>query len=137
MAGRMSVAVDSDLERIAHLAHLAVSQASESFDENSDRHALDRVEIGNARSRYGILAGLEGDFTGELADRRCARSNERSAKARDRRVSRQHDDRATTDLGKLAPPHLAPLRRTHDAAAASRNDARLPHSSSVSSGVSS
>lgn len=58
--------------------------------------------------------------------------------SRDHRVAREDDDWSATDLGHLAPPHLATCwNGAHDDAAARRNDARSPHSSGSSSGCSS
>ena len=63
-----------------------------------------------------------------------------ASQARNRRITREHDDRSPADVGQLAPPHLSPCgkrARAHDAAAASRNDARSPQASGSSSGCSS
>ena len=45
-----------------------------------------------------------------------------------------HDRRPSADIGQLTPPQLPPGRQiTHDGAAASRNDAKSPHTSASSS----
>ena len=136
-AGRVSTAIDGDAQSVADLPHLAVRQATDPVDQHPDRDALDRVEIRDARSWDRILAGLERHLTRKPTNGRRTRRNERPSETRDGCVTRQYDDGAATYLGELTPPHLAARRRTHDAAAASRKDARSPHSSSVSSGVSS
>src|SRR5205823_126671 len=80
-------------------------------------------------------AGLEQHFARDAADGGRAGPYQRATKPRDRSVPRQHDDRPASDLGKLTPPDLTSGRqRRQEAPAASRNDARSPHSSAASSG---
>src|SRR3954451_12316732 len=57
------------------------------------------------------------------------------AETRDRRISRHDDDGTPSDVWELAPPDVTTTRKVHEAAAASWNDSRSPHSSSPSSGV--
>jgi len=127
---------NSDIEGPADLLHAPVAESAETLDECRERHALDRIEIHDRGARHGIVARLEQHLARDAADRRCAGSDQRAPKTRDRRVSRQHDDRPAPDLGKLTPPDFSPRRkRVHDEPAAARNEARSPHSSPESSGT--
>lgn len=130
-----ALAVHGDRQSGADLLHAKVAQASESLDEHRNRDALDRVKIDCRSTRHGIAAGLEHDLARQPSDRRRARPNERPPKPRNGCISGQDDDRSLVDARELAPPHLATFgRRGHDAAAASRNEARSPHSSGSSRG---
>ena len=133
-----AVAVDRDFEGATDLPQAGIGQTAESFDEDADRDALDRVEVDGRAPRDRIVAGFEDDLAGERPDGRRAWRDEYAPKSRDRRVTRQDDDRAPADLGELAPPQLAPSGQdAHEAAAAWRNEVRSPHSSGSSSGCSS
>lgn len=130
--------VDGDFERLTNLSHPIVAQSTESFDEYAHRDALNGVEIHGASSWDRIVAGFQLHFTRQVAECGGARSDQRSPKPGNRNVTREHDDRSATDVGKLAPPHLAARGISrHEAAARSRNDAKSPHSSVSLSGCSS
>ena len=114
-----SAAVDSDREGGADLAHALVAQATESIDQDTEGHALDRVEVDRAQPRDGIPAGFEQDFARQATDGRGARGDDCPSETGDGHVTAQHHDRTTADLGQLAPPQLAPTGVVaHDAAAA-------------------
>jgi hypothetical protein len=84
---------------------------------------------------YRVVAWFKDNLTGQATDGRSARSDDRPSKARNGGIARQHDHRPSANVGKLTPPDVAPGgQRAHDAAAAARNDARSPHSSSSSRG---
>jgi hypothetical protein len=125
-----ALAVHCDGERAADLLHAIVSEAAEALYEDTGRNALDGVEVHRARARDRVGARFQQDLGGELADRRRARSDQRTSKPRDRGVTREHDYGPPANVGQLAPPHLAPRWEVgHEAPAASRNAARSPHSS--------
>lgn len=128
-------AVDRDGESSADLSHTTVGQSSEPLDEDGDGDTRNRVQIDRAASGDWVLARLEADFADESADRGGTRCDECTPVTRDHCVAGKDNHRAAPDLGHLAPPDLAARRRrAHDRAAASRNDARSPHSSGSSSG---
>ena len=82
-----------------------------------------------------VVAGFEDDLARQTPDRRGARCHQCTSQVWDRSVSGQHDHGAATDLGWLAPPHLATSGQArHVAAAALRNESRSPHSSRSSIG---
>src|SRR4051812_13283359 len=126
--GLMSVAVDGDLERLTDLTHLAVGEPTQPFDEDAQGDALHRIEIHSTSPWHRILVRLQDDLARQVANGRCAWRDEGAAQPRNRSVPRQHYDRAAADLWQLAPPHFAACRDAHDAAAASRNVERSPHS---------
>jgi hypothetical protein len=132
------VAVDGHFECPAYGAHPVAAQCAEPIHEDRDRHALDRVQVDRTSPGDGIVTGLQDDLARESADRRRARRDDRSAQSGNGYVPRQHHNGTAPDVGKLGPPQLAtPGGRRHEAAAASRNDARSPHSSGSSMGCSS
>ena len=130
--------VHCDLESLADLTHPLVAEPAQSFDKDSDRDALDRVEIYSGQPWNGIVAGFENDLAGKAANSRRARGHQRASKSRDCSVAREDHNRAATDVRQLTPPDLPSGRkRGQEAAAASRNDAKSPHTSGSSSGCSS
>jgi hypothetical protein len=127
---------DGDLEGFADLQHPLVAEAAETLDQRRQRDALERIEIDDRCAWHGIVARLQQHLAWNAADRRRARSDQRASKARNRRVSREHDYRTSTDLRELTPPDFSPSRkRAHEEPAAARNDARSPHSSPASTGT--
>ena len=131
-------AVNGDFERLAKLPHPDVGKAPDPFGEYPEGDALDRVQVGHAVPWHRVVAWFEDNLTSQATDGRGARSDDRPPKARNGGVARQHDHWPPADVGKLTPPDVATSgQRAHDAAAAARNDARSPHSSSSSSGWSS
>src|SRR5271155_2925644 len=74
--------------------------------------------------------GFQNNLASESPDGRGARCDKYVSKPGDCRVTRQHNHWTSADLGHLAPPHLPACgKRTHEALAAGRHDARSPHSS--------
>lgn len=137
-ARRSARAIDRDGQGVAHLAHTSVAQPAEPVDQDGKRDAFDRVEVDRRTARYGVVSGLKHHFADEPTNVRRARRDQCAPVPRDRRITREHDDRTAADLGHLAPPNLAPRGQCgHVAAAARRNEARSPHSSGSSSGCSS
>lgn len=137
-SGSWSAAIDGHFKSSAYLTHPLVGQAAEPLDQETHRHALDGVQVDGAAARYWVVVRLEHHFAGQPSDRGRTRPDQRPSQPRDRGVARQNRYGATPDVGQLAPPHLAPpWELAHDAAAASRNDARSPHASVSSSGCSS
>ena len=131
-------AVDRHLEGGANGAHAVVGKSAEPADQDRKRDAFDRVQVHRRTARDRVGIGFEDDFADEPTDRRRARCDQCAPMPRDHGVARQHNDRTPTDLGHLAPPDLPARRqRGHEAPAASRHDARSPHSSGSSSGCSS
>jgi hypothetical protein len=121
---------DGDFEGGADRTHPIIAEPAEAFDKRSERDALDRIEVDDRCPRNRILAWFEQHLAGDPADRGRTRSDQCAPQPRNRGISREHDDGPTSDLGKLAPPHLASGRdRGHDAPAAPRNEAKSPHSS--------
>lgn len=45
LGGQSAGTVDGDLESCAHLTHPLGAEGAESIDEDSDRHAFDRIKI--------------------------------------------------------------------------------------------
>ena len=133
-----AIAVNSDFERLAKLAHPEVRKAPDPLGEHAEGDALDRVQVDHAVPWHRVAAWFENDLTWQATDGRGAGSDDRPSQARNCGVARQHNHWPSPNLGKLAPPDVAPSgQRAHDAAAAARNDARSPHSSSSPSGWSS
>lgn len=62
-------AVHGDGQGFADVPHPLIAQASEAFDEHTERDTLDRVEVDRRQCRYGV----QYDFADEAADRRRAR----------------------------------------------------------------
>ena len=58
------MAVDSHFERITDLAHPCVAEPSEALDKDSDRDALDRVEIDAGSSWDGVVARFQHNLAG-------------------------------------------------------------------------
>lgn len=137
-SGSSAPTIDGNVQGLADLFHAVVTQSTEPFDENANADALDRVQVDGRRTGHRIVPRDEYDLAWQTANRCGARSDQRSAQSRDRRVAGQHDDWPSTDIRQLAPPDLSPRRNPgHEAAAASRKDARSPHSSGSASGCSS
>jgi hypothetical protein len=135
---RLRNAIDGNRQCRANFSHSIVSQPAETFGERPHRNALYRVEIDERPKWDWIISGRKQNLTGQPSHRRRTRSNQRSSESGDRGVSGEHHHRATRYVRKLAPPHLPPHGQVlHDEAAASRNEARSPHSSDSSSGWSS
>ena len=136
--GPSGLTVDRDREGAANVAQTSIGQAAQPLDKNAGRNALDRVEVDSRTPGDRVVARLENDLARERPDGCRARRDEHSPESRNRRVAREDHDGAPADLRELAPPDLTPSGEgVHDAAAASRNDARSPHSSGSSSGCSS
>ena len=76
----ISIAVHRDGERVADLAHAVVTEPSEAFDEDSDGHVLDGVEVRDRAERYRIVIGIEDDLARQPADIGCARCDEGTPK---------------------------------------------------------
>lgn len=130
-----SSAVGGHVERPADLSHPRTAERADSFDEHSNRDRLHRVQVHRGATVDRIVVGFEDDLTWQTSDVRGARRNERTTQPRDGGVTREHNHRSATDLWWFTPPEFATLRRwVHVDAAASRNDARSPHSSSASIG---
>ena len=129
-----SAAVDRDLERRADLAHPTIAQRPDPIHQHCDGDALDGVQVRRTTTRNRVIARLEDHLAGEPPDRGRAGGDERPTKPGDGGVAREDDDRSAPDLGQLAPPGFSPPRDVHDDAAASRNEARSPHSSRPSMG---
>lgn len=137
-SGRSALAVHCDRQSGTNLFHSQVAQAAEPLHENAGRHALDGVQVDGGSARHRIFAGIQHDFARQVANGRGARSDQRAPKSWDGCVSGEDHDGSPADVRELTPPEFATRRnRCHDAAAASRNDARSPHSSASSSGWSS
>jgi hypothetical protein len=133
-----SGAVHRHLEGRTNGAHPGVGKSAKPADQDRDRHTFDRVQVHGRTARDRVGIGLKNNLAGETPDCRRARCNQCAPKPRDRCVTRQHDDRAPTDLGHFTPPDLPACRKsTHEAPAARRHDARSPHSSGSSAGCTS
>ena len=127
--------VNGDVERCADLAHPLIAVASQSLRECSDRDTLCRVEIHRRGSGDRVRRGLEEDFARYPADGGRTRGNDRSSQSWNGDIPGQHHDRSAGNIGQLAPPDLTPCGQgAHDNPAASRNEARSPHSSGSSIG---
>ena len=128
-------AVDSDLKGSADFAHAGIGETTKSLDKNTHGNAFNRVEIDRRRPRDGIVASLQEHLAGQAPNRRGAGRNDRAFQSWDRCITGQDDYRTATNVREFTPPDLtAGGNRAHDAAAASRNDARSPHSSTSLSG---
>lgn len=135
---RLSRAVDRDFKGCADGAHLGVGKPAKPADQYCDRDTFDGVEVHRRTAGDRVGTGFKHNLAGKSPDSRGARCDECTSKPRDRRVTRQHNDWAPADLGHLTPPHLPACRkRTHEAPAARRHEARSPHSSGSSTGCSS
>lgn len=133
---RVASAIDGDLEGLTHLSHAPVTQPADAIYQYADRDALHGIEIRDAALRNRVFSRLEQDLAGKPSNRCGAGGDESASQPRDGGVSREHDDGPPVEFRQLAPPDLAASRR-HERAAASRNDARSPHSSALLSGISS
>ena len=132
-----SLAVGSDAECCADLAHPRATQCSKALDEDADRDRLHGVEIDSAPATDRVIAGLENDLARQAPNRGRAWRHQRPAQPRDRGVAGEYDDWPSTDLGRFTPPQLASSRNVrHVVAAALRNESRSPHSSASSIGCS-
>src|SRR5688572_23522190 len=96
--GRSSLAVDCDSKSGTDLFHPRVTETAEPLDQETGRHALDRVEVDSGSARDRVFTGLQHDLAGQVADGRCARADQRAPKSRDRRVSGEDHDRSSTDV---------------------------------------
>jgi len=137
-AGPLAVTVHGDVERLTDGSHPLVSQPSQPLDKHRDRNALDRVEVDSRSQRDRVAVRLDDDLARETSNRRRTRRDERASQPWDCRIAREHDDWPPADVWQLTPPELSSRwdgARGHDAAAASRNDARSPHASGFSGGV--
>lgn len=127
--------VDRNADRGTNLSHAVAAQRSKAIDEHTGRHALDRVQVDGATAGDRVLARFEDDLARYPADRGRAGSHEGPSEPRDRHVPGEHEYRSAPDVGKLTPPKLpSPGRACHERPAASRNEARSPHSSGPSIG---
>lgn len=134
----MSDTVDRYLKSRADLANPDIGQPPHPLDENRHRYALDRVQIDRTRIRDRIRTRLQDHLTGQPANVRRARGDERAPQPWDGGIAREDDDRPPANIGDLGPPELTPTRqRVHDAPAARRHEARSPHSSGSSGGCAS
>jgi hypothetical protein len=130
--------VHRDFERQAHLSHPIVTEPAQPLDQHGDRDALDGVHIDSRPLRDRVVTWFENDLAGQSTHRRCTWGDEHSTKPGYSGVPRQHNHWTATDLRWLTPPDLTPGGKgRHDAAAASRKDARSPHASGSLSGCSS
>lgn len=136
MAGGSELATPGrDGQRLAQHPHPQVADPAEPLHQDGDRHPLDGVQVRDTATGHRVLTRLEKHLGRESAQVGGAGSDQGPTKARDGWVPRQHDDRPATDLGQLAPPHLAARGKClHEAPAASVQDARSPHSSGSSMG---
>src|SRR5205085_11902704 len=117
--------VHCNLERGAHFTHAVVTQTADPFDKCRNRHALDGVEVDRTPLRDRIITGLEHDLTRKPTDSRRARSDQRATESRNARVAGEDHDGTARNVDELTPPHLTATRLSrHEAASASRNDAR-------------
>jgi len=133
-----AAAIDGDGQCRAHPAHALVAEAAEAVHQGGHGDTLDRVEVHNGSSWDRVLVYFEHDLAGQSANRGRAWGHQGPSQSRDGRVPREDDDGAPPDLRQFAPPHLTTCReRGHDRDAASRNEARSPHSSGSSTGWSS
>lgn len=128
-------AVDSDLKRCAHLAHALVAQLSEPLDEHGDRHTLDRVKVEGAAPNDRIILGVRGRPRSQgrgswwcTVRQGCAGGGVSLRLGTGRRLGggRSREVRTTTPPLAGVSPSRGP--------AASRKEARSPHSSGSSSG---
>lgn len=134
------MAVHGNVERCADLTHPVVAEPSETLHEGRERDTLDRVEVYRGPPRDWIITRLHDNLAGETPNVGRTGSDQGASQPRNGRVTREHDNWPPADIRQLAPPHLSPCGKrahTHDAAAASRNDARSPQASVSSSGCSS
>lgn len=128
-------AVDRDGKGSAYLPHPSIPKPAETIDEDSDRHALHRIQIHRGAARHRVVTGLKDDLAGQATDCRCTRRHQCPSQPGNGSVARQDDNWAPAGFREFTPPNLAARRyRHHVAAAAWRNSARLPHSSGSSSG---
>lgn len=133
-----ALAVDGDVERFADLTHTLIAESAQALDQRSDRNALDRIEVDDRDDWDRVVRRFEEDLGRDVADRGCARPDQGAPQPRNRRVSGEYDHRPAPDLWKFAPPDITSRwKRSHDAPAAARNEARSPHSSTSSSGCAS
>lgn len=130
-----SSAVHRHFERRTYRSHALVAQSADPFDQHTEGHALDRVEIDCGAMPDWIIARFEDDLACQSANRGRTWGDQGASEALDCDVSRENDDWTSSDLGWLAPPQFASRREgCHVAAAPARNDARSPHSSGSSRG---
>ena len=91
--------IDGNRECVADRAHPFIAQAAESIHENSDGHALDRVEVDGADAWNRVDAGLEQHLAGQSSDGRGARGDQRPTQPRNGDIPTQHDDGPAADVG--------------------------------------
>jgi hypothetical protein len=89
-------AVHSDLKRCTELAHPVVAESSEALNKNRDGDALNRVEVDSGTAGDWIIARFQHDLAGQSADRGRTGSDERASQPWNGRVTREHDNWATT-----------------------------------------
>ena len=98
--------INSDLECSADLAHAFVAEATQALHKDSDRDALDSVEIYAGSSWDGVVARFQHNLAGQASDGCRAWGDECTAKPWNGDVTRQHHDGAASDARQLAPPEL-------------------------------
>lgn len=134
--GASEGAVDCGVESCTDLAHALIAQAAQPLGECPDRDALDRIEVHSGRPGDWILRWLEDHLAGQPADGGGAWGDYGSPQPRNGNVSRHDDDRTAGNLRQVTPPDLTASGQVlHDNPAASRNEARSPHSSDSSIGL--
>ena len=95
----MSDTVDRYLKSRADLANPDVGQPPHPLDENRHRYALDRVQIDRTRIRDRIRTRLQDHLTGQPANVRRARGDERAPQPWDGGIAREDDDRPPANIG--------------------------------------
>ena len=134
--GGSETAADGDVESCTDLAHPLIAQAAQSLGECPDRDALDRIEVHGGGSGNWILGWIEGDLAGQSPDGGGAGGDYSPLQPWNGDVSRHDDYRSAGNLLQFTPPDLtASGQILHDEPAASRNEARSPHSSGSSIGL--
>jgi hypothetical protein len=94
-----AVAVNSYIERCTDFTHTVVAEPSETLHQDGNRDTLDRVEVDRRPLRHWIVSRLDDNLAGETANCGGTRRDERAFQARNRRITREHDDRSPTDVG--------------------------------------
>jgi len=82
-----ALTVDRDSESATDVAQAGVGETAESFDEDTDRDALDRVQVDGRTPGDRIIVRLEDDLARECPDCRRARRDEHTPKPWDRRIT--------------------------------------------------
>ena len=94
----------------ADLTHTPIAETSNPLHQDRNRNTLDRIKVDSATATDRIIPWLEHHFASEVANRRCARRNQRSSQPRNGRIARKHHHRSSLYFWQLAPPEFAPLR---------------------------